>query len=55
MLIFLLNGGVGGGAAPVNGISYWDGSTWTMMPLKYWTGSDWVVKPLKRWNGSIWV
>lgn len=41
--------------SPLSGIGVWDGTEWTVKPVKVWNGSSWVVKPLKRWNGSSWV
>jgi hypothetical protein len=37
------------------GLKVWDGSAWTVKPVKYWTGSAWVTKPIKRWSGSAWL
>lgn len=37
------------------GVRVWNGSAWTVKPVKEWNGSAWVPRELKYWNGSVWV
>lgn len=47
--------GSGGGPTLTNGFKVYDGSSFSVKPVKYYNGTSWEEKPLKRYNGSSWV
>lgn len=39
----------------LEGIKFFNGSSWVVKPMKVFMSGAWRTKQIKRWNGTQWV